>query len=107
MPLLTEILGRRRNMIALPDGSRLWLPGSTLAAMAEHVPLKRMRLVQRAPDRFDLLYVPKDGAASVDHAGLDALTARLLHPAVKVTPIAVDQLVRSEGGKYEDVVGLH
>jgi phenylacetate-CoA ligase len=107
LPVLTEILGRRRNMLSLPGGNRLWISGATLAALSEHVQLKRMRLRQTAVDRIELHYVPKDGDAAADQQGLDACAARLIHPGVRVVAVAVGDLPRSQGGKYEDVVGLN
>ncbi len=106
LPVLTEILGRRRNMITLPDGNRLWLPGRALAALAAHVPMKRMRLVQTAPDNFDLLYLPNAGGGEPDLPRLQASAAHHIHPDVRIQAIAVEDLTRSAGGKYEDVVGL-
>jgi phenylacetate-CoA ligase len=106
LPVLTEILGRRRNMITLPDGNRLWLPGRALAAMAAHVPMKRMRLVQTAPDAFDLLYLPKDDGGEPDLPRLQACAAHHIHPHARIHAIPVRELPRSPGGKYEDVVGL-
>jgi hypothetical protein len=93
-------------MITLPDGNRLWLPGRVLAAMAAHIPMKRMRLVQTAPDEFDLLYLPRAGGGEPDLPRLQATAAQHIHPGVRIRAIAVDDLARSAGGKYEDVVGL-
>jgi phenylacetate-CoA ligase len=106
LPVLSEVHGRRRNMITLPDGRRLWLPGRTLSAMAAFVPSRRMRLVQLAPDRFQLLYEVDGSAAAPDMTGLSACAARLIHPDVTIDPQAVEELSRSAGGKYEDIVGL-
>ena len=93
-------------MIRLPNGEKLWIPGRILAGMGAHVPLARMRLVQEATDRLVLYYVPLPGAGAVDAAGLEAYGRAHIHPEVMLTARAVDDLPRSEGGKYEDVVGL-
>lgn len=106
LPVLTEIHGRRRNMITLPNGDRLWLAGRTLSALAGFVPSKKSRLVQIRPDRFELLYVADGSASEPDRDGLSITAAELIYPGVTIEPIEVTDLPRSEGGKYEDVVGL-
>jgi phenylacetate-CoA ligase len=106
LPVLTEILGRQRNMITLPDGKRMWLPGRALVAMAEFVPLRRMRFVQRSMTEFQLQYVPDESRRQPDAVGLSACATRLIHPGITIEALAVDSLPRSAGGKYEDVVGL-
>jgi phenylacetate-CoA ligase len=106
LPVLTEILGRRRNMITLPGGARLWLPGKVLAAMAACIPMRRMRLVQTTVDSFDLLYEPNSDGEMPDIAALQVCAALHIHPKVRIAAIPVDSLPRSPGGKYEDVIGL-
>lgn len=106
LPLLTEILGRKRNMLVLPDGGRLWLPGRVLAEIAGFVPLKRQRIVQEAPDLLRLLYVPMPGGKPVQLDSLEAHIRKAVHPLMRIVVQPVDALPRSAGGKYEDVVGL-
>lgn len=106
LPVITEILGRRRNMLTLPDGNRLWLPGKVLAAMGETVPMLRMQLRQTARDRLELLYVPRPQGGAPDEAGLTRIVATNIHPHVTISTREVVEIPRSIGGKYEDVVGL-
>lgn len=106
LPVLTEILGRRRNMLSLPGGDRRWLPGRALTAMASHLPTKKIRLVQVSLDDFELLYEPAERSSEPNLAGLAACARQHIHPDARIRAIAVDSLPRSPGGKYEDVVGL-
>ena len=93
-------------MLTLPNGDRLWLPGRVLTEIATYVPLERQRLVQEAPDRLRLLYVPLKGAGAPNYDELEACVRRSIHPLMHIVPQVVDELPRSAGGKYEDVVGL-
>jgi phenylacetate-CoA ligase len=106
LPAIAEILGRRRNMLTLPDGDRRWLSGRVLVAISDYVPLRQHRLVQRAPNRLELLYVPDGSGREPNLEGLRDFVREQVHPAMEITITPQDEIPRSPGGKYEDVVGL-
>jgi phenylacetate-CoA ligase len=106
LPAIAEILGRRRNMLTLPDGDRRWLSGKVLAGFADFVPLRQYRLVQRSHDRLELLYVGDGSGRSMDLEGLRNFVRNHIHPAMEIAVTPQHEIPRSPGGKYEDVVGL-
>ncbi len=106
LPALTTIEGRRRNMVTLPDGEKRWLSGTVLAELGEMVNAERSRLVQRAPDRFELQYVANGDSRNFDPQTVARRAAELIHPSIRLEPVQVEELQRSSGGKFEDVVGL-
>jgi hypothetical protein len=93
-------------MLTLPDGDRRWLSGWVLVAISDYVPLRQHRLVQRAPNRLELLYVPDGSGGEPNLEGLRDFVREQVHPAMEITITPQDEIPRSPGGKYEDVVGL-
>lgn len=106
LPVLDAVLGRTRNMLTLPDGRRLWPTGDMALAWRDFVPFRQFRVIQHAPDRLELRYVPDPGAPPPDPAGLAAHVRGTLHPAVTVALVPVAAIPRGPGGKFEDYVSL-
>lgn len=109
-PVLSQVHGRRRNLVTLPDGDRRWIPGPVLSEMSKAAGARHARLVQTAPDHFELRCVMASAASfdSSDAASeaLSRIAARLIHPEVRVSLVPVEALERGASGKFEDVVGL-
>lgn len=106
LPVVTSIVGRRRNMVTLPDGEKRWLSGSVLAELGSLVHAKQSRLIQQTLNRFELHFVANGNTAGFDPKTIALRAAELIHPDITLEPIQVDVLGRSSGGKFEDVVGL-
>ncbi|MBR9766383.1 MAG: hypothetical protein GYB53_23440 [Rhodobacteraceae bacterium] len=105
-PVLAQVHGRRRNLIALPGGDRRWLPGRVLSELSRLADARHARLVQTAVDHCELRYVPAGDTPQADDSRLTACAAELIHPEMRVTSVAVRELERGASGKLEDVVGL-
>lgn len=101
LPVLDGIMGRVRNMAMLPDGRRFW-PRIRAGELAGIVPLRQFRLVQKAPDRMELLIVA-DGAPTAEQmrALQDNVRLRLGHP-FEVSVRRVERIERGRSGKFED-----
>jgi len=105
LPTLERILGRTRSALILPGGGRFWVEEELVIAFRPHAPFRQFQIVQTAPDRIEFRYVPDGPARPPDEAAINAI-ASVIHPQMKVQAIAVTEIPRSAGGKYEDVVGL-
>lgn len=105
LPVLTRILGRSRNMLTLPDGSRHW-PRFGYAGLLEIAPIRQLQLVQHDPNEIEARLV----VASPLHAGHEARLTRHLQQSLgypfRIRFTYVDNIARSAGGKYEDVLSL-
>lgn len=103
LPVLTAIRGRRRNLLAYPDGRTTW-PVFTVACR-NAARYREMQLVQPAIDRVVARVVLEPGG-ELTARDRGALTAAL-HGALGY-PFAVDveivEELRSEGGKLEEFV---
>ncbi|MBX9843716.1 MAG: hypothetical protein K2Z80_18095 [Xanthobacteraceae bacterium] len=104
LPALKRVLGRQRNMFVLPDNSKIWPRTAIVTNLSDLLPLKQFQMIQTAPDRIELRYVPTDPSHRPD---IEAVRARLrasLHPAIDVVLNPVSNIPRGPSGKFEDFV---
>jgi phenylacetate-CoA ligase len=105
LPTLSAIYGRARNVFRYMDGSSGW-PVVRSREIGAFVPHRQYQLVQVARDRLELRYVPIAAHQANDMRGLTEYVRKRLHPSVSITTVAMDEIPRSKGGKYEDCVSL-
>jgi phenylacetate-CoA ligase len=105
LPVLTRILGRTRNLLVLPDGSRIW-PRLSLSRLPTVAPVSQVQMVQIDTETLELRVVADTPLAEPDLAALrDYIAGRLDHPfAVRVKQ--VDAIPRAKSGKFEDFLSL-
>jgi phenylacetate-CoA ligase len=106
LPTLARIVGRRRGMVAYPDGHTMW-PVFTIACR-DAARYREIQVVQDAVDTLRVRVVPDADVAFDDAARAavtDALHRSLQHPFA-VTFELVDQLGRTPAGKLEEFVSL-
>jgi phenylacetate-CoA ligase len=106
LPAIESLQGRRRNMVTLPDGNKRWLPGKVLAELGSMVHAERSRLVQTATDQFELQFVASGKGQNFDPQAVAERARELIHPQIVLTPVEMEELNRSAGGKFQDVIGL-
>jgi len=106
LPTLARILGRSRNMIALPDGSRRW-PRIGLTQYGKLAPIKQFQLIQRTATKLELrLHVARPLSAEERDGVVSGLQQRLGY-AFDVDIILFDHaLPRGTNGKFESVMSL-
>jgi phenylacetate-CoA ligase len=102
LPVLTRIVGRRRNMLTYPDGRTVW-PVFTLACRAA-ARYRELQVVQLDADTLRARVVPDgDFTEAAAAALIAALRASFAHPfAIEIE--RVDALSRSPAGKLEEFV---
>ncbi|HAC33995.1 MAG TPA: phenylacetate--CoA ligase family protein [Gammaproteobacteria bacterium] len=103
LPVLTEILGRARNMITLPDGSQHWpsFPAELWLAVA---PIRQFQLEQRKLDEITAHYLLDRPLTRVEEKELAArLTDSLRFPGTIVFRQHTRPLSQA-GRKFEDFV---
>lgn len=106
LPTLARILGRTRNMITLPDGSRRW-PRIGLSQYRKDAPIKQFQLIQHTPKELELrLHVARPLSAEEKGAVVSGLQKRLGY-AFAVELILFDHpLPRAANGKFETFMSL-
>ena len=104
-PLLERVLGRQRNMIHHPDGSQHW-PSLPVKDWARGVPVRQFQVVQLTLERIRVnLVVTATVSAEQEQFMREQLTHYLAWP-FEFEFSYVDEIPRSKGGKYEDVVSM-
>lgn len=105
LPVLKRILGRQRNMVVLPDGSRHW---PSLPAEVLELPVRRRRVVQRTLEEIEFsMEVTRPLTAEEERRLVSALQKSLGHP-FRITLRRVERLddLAPAGHKHEDFVSL-
>lgn len=97
-PLLTDLVGRADDLIALKDGSSR-TPMDVLGRLDQHIDLvHHYQLRQLSPERFELLIVPARPVTDADAAQLIAAVRDSL-PSVTVELKLVDKIAPQRSGK--------
>ncbi len=108
LPVIKSILGRRQNLLRLPDGAERWplLSSGDIGALLALAPIRHYQFAQTAPDRIELRLVADRPLAEVEIAHvLDWARAKFgagFHFDLAFPP----ELGRSAAGKFEDFVSL-
>ena len=105
LPVLRRILGRVRNMLTLPDGSRHW-PSLAATFYREVAPVIQHQLVQHDVNDIEArLGVERPLTAGEEGLLRDMIAARLGYPfAVRIS--FCDTIERSTAGKFEEFLSL-
>lgn len=104
LPVLKRIMGRSRNIMRLPDGTRLW-PRFPASSWAHIGPIRQLQLIQKELD-FVLVRLVVEGGR-LDPAQEQSLTGTLsqcLGYPFRMSIEYRDTIGRSANFKYEDFV---
>jgi len=105
LPVLTKIMGRYRNTFTLRDG-RVIFPFVPISRLRDFISFEQFQIVQTDYDRIEVRYVPLHASRTADTIGLERCVRELIDSSFSVTAIPVDEIQRSESGKYEDYLSL-
>ncbi len=104
LPALKRILGRRRNMVRLPDGRSLW-PAIGGIRYSEIAPIRQFQFIQRNRETIEVRLV-SDAPLSADQEGrIEDLIRVALDFSFKLQFVYfAEQIPRGRGGKFEEFV---
>ncbi|MFN9123856.1 MAG: phenylacetate--CoA ligase family protein [bacterium] len=105
LAVLDRIVGRGRNLISMPDGSRRW-PGCELISLDVVPGIRQHQFVQTALDRVELRLVADQPLGAADQASLAAVVRERLGQGLELAVVRVDHLPRSADGGSEAFVNL-
>jgi hypothetical protein len=88
------------------DGKRVWPRAWDVRGLKAFVPCRECQIVQVDHERVEFRYVPDGSGAAPDLVGLTSLARKIMHPSVEIFPVAMDDLPRGPGGKFEQVLSL-
>lgn len=99
LPVLTRILGRRRNRVALPDGRFAWPNiGELWAAIPE---VQQIQLVQLGPDHVEVRFARHQPMSPAEEQAVSEPIRRALGHPFRLTFNGQDPIGRQPNGKYE------
>lgn len=105
LPVLARIAGRRRNMLVLPDGRRIW-PTIAAREWRDVAPIVQCRFVQKARDRVEAQVVAERPLSAEERARFARLvTGRWVRDgSIALDVREVAGIERAPDRKYEDFV---
>jgi len=106
MPTLKRVLGRTRNMITKPDGTRHW-PLTGYKQFRDIAPIRQYQFRQHALDHIEVRLVTERELTSDEEEALRAhLQWKLRHP-FRIDLVYFDgRLPPGRNGKFEEFVSL-
>ena len=106
LPTLKRVLGRTRNMILKPDGSRHW-PLTGYKQFREIAPIRQYQFRQHAVDRIEVRLVTERPLSASEEEALRAhLVWKLRHPFRIDLAYFDGRLPTGANGKFEEFVSL-
>ena len=108
LPVIKSILGRRQNMLRLPDGSERWplLSSGDIGTLLALAPIRHYQVAQVAPDRIELRLQTARALVEVEVAHVLDWARRKFGAAFHIDLAFPPELERSAAGKFEDFVSL-
>lgn len=105
LPVLKRIVGRVRNLITYPDGSKAWpLVGSD--SYDDIVNVKQFQFIQKTINDIEVKLVVKNILSENDEIQLKKRIIQSLRHPFNLEFTFHEIIERSEGGKFEDFISL-
>ena len=104
LPTLRRILGRARNLIVMPDGTRHW-PLVGFSRFREIAPIRQYQFIQHDRERIEVNLVSDAPLSPTQEAELRAIIQGALgHPFAVAFTYFADRIPRGPGGKFEEFI---
>ncbi len=107
LPVLKRILGRSRDMMAMPDGSRVF-PSIVAGAMAvaDAAPIMQIQVIQNTLEDMEAkLVAERKLTKSEEQQVVHVLQKSLGHP-FRIRLVYQDEIPRNPGGKFSSFISL-
>ncbi|WP_420382004.1 phenylacetate--CoA ligase family protein [Novosphingobium sp.] len=105
-PTLRKIMGRERNMIVKPDGTRHW-PLVGFDRFRDLAPVRQYQLIQHDPDQIEARFATTRPVTPTEETALRAhLHTALGHPFTLTLRYYTEDLPGSRTGKFEEFLRL-
>lgn len=103
LPVIKRILGRSRNMVALPDGTRFW-PRFSYTTLWAIAPVQQIQLIQHDLETVEIKLVCPEKLTAAQELQFTAFIQESIGYPFHISISYVDRIARSKGGKYEDFI---
>jgi len=105
LPVLRQIMGRKRNMLVRPDGSTYW-PAVGMDQVNRIVPCLQVQIVQTRVDALEVRVVPRGKVTAEQREAVVARLHYIFGYPYAIELVVVDEIPRGKGGKHEDFMSL-
>lgn len=103
---LKRILGRERNLVLMPDGSRKW-PFTGYRRFRDHAPVQQFQFVQLDRRTIEVRLVVETALTAEQEAGLRGVIERSIGPPFEIRfTYFTERLPLGANGKFEDFLCL-
>lgn len=104
LPVLNRVLGRRRNLVVYPDGSRHW-PLVGFARFGEVLPVRQFQFVQESPVCLEARLVAERPATAAEEDALRRIIRDSIGYSFDIRfRWFQEPLPRGPGGKFEEFI---
>ena len=104
---LAEISGRSRNLLVMPDGSRIWPPLAPISkSLVEQLSCRDIQFIQTDVGSIDIKYVPEKPDLRPDVRAVEKLLQSEFNTQLEVRLMPVDRIERGPGRKIEQFISL-
>jgi phenylacetate-CoA ligase len=103
LPVIERVLGRKRNLLRLPDGRRYY-PSFPADAWAGIAPIRQLQVVQRTLEDIEIRLVTERPLTTAEEARLGAVFQRTLAHPFRIALAYRDEIGRSGNYKFEDFI---
>ncbi len=106
LPVLTQIFGRRQNMLILPNGEAQWplLSSGDIRGLCRIAPIGQYQIAQTALDQIELRVTMERDLTAAEKSRLRAWVQERFGALFAARIERRDSLPRSAAGKFEDFV---
>lgn len=102
LQVLSQILGRQRNLLCLPDGQRAWPVLGFISTLSKDFAIIQAQFVQKSLERIEARFVTERSLTADEEEKIIARIQEKFHHPFKIDITYLDHIPRSKGGKYED-----
>ncbi len=103
LPVISRILGRKRNMLLLPDGEKSW-PSFGMNMWVEKLPVEQFQFVQKSIKQIEARLVTRRNFTPEEEVEFKSILQNSLKYPFTIDIVYQEEIPRSKGGKFEDFV---
>jgi phenylacetate-CoA ligase len=106
LPVLNRIMGRYRNLLTLPDGTRRWPRLGYESRLQDIAPIELMQMIQRSLDEIDVHLVMPRPLSTAEQENLTGFIQKNLGYPFRFRFEYVDSIRNPANGKIEQFISL-
>jgi phenylacetate-CoA ligase len=106
LPVLKRIMGRYRNLLTLPDGTRRWPRLGYESRLHDIAPIELMQMVQRSVEEIDVRLVMPRPLADDERESLSTFICNNLGHPFRLRFEYTDRIRNPANGKIEQFISL-